>query len=219
VKEGSENLLQAKNPRIPIASLVQSANDLHFCCRQDRTILENYGLDWSMVEQLPEKLSACAKAEAAWYIYKNYYKSDTLALKEEYRKGRKLRTDLAAELRNAFKIAGHTRKLPGFKKKWTRADIVQDLYDLAFAAKENDAIIKQKYIWELVTNAEQTARKLSKMTAQHTISRPTNSDELRKRNQIAHELSILILKIREIGRTAFKDDPERLQCYCNKYPA
>jgi len=219
VQEGSESLLEIKNPRIPITELVQSANDLHFCCRADRTILENAGLDWSMVEQLPEKLSACAKAEAVWYIYKKNNKSDTFSLKEEYRKGRKLHTDLAAELRKVFKIAGYTHKLPGFKKNWTRADIVQDLYDLAFIAKKNDAIIKQKYIWELVTNAEQTARKLSKMTAQHTISRPTNSDELRKRNQIAHELSILILKIREIGRTAFKDDPERLQCYCNKYPA
>jgi hypothetical protein len=180
--------------------------------------LENCGLDWSMVEKLPEMLSACAKAEAAWYIYKKYYKSDTFTLKEEYSKGRKLRTDLAAELRKAFKIADDTRRLPGFKNNWTRADIVQDLYDLAFIAKKNDAIIKQKYIWELVTTAEQTARKLSKMTARHTINRPANSDQLQKRNEIAHELSSIISKIREIGRIAFKDDPKRIQCYYKKYP-
>jgi hypothetical protein len=218
VQAGSESLLKVKKPQIPIASLVQDANDLHYCCRADRTILENAGLDWSMVEQLPEKLSACAKAEAVWYIYKKNNKSDTFSLKEEYRKGRKLRTDLAAELRKAFKIADDTRRLPGFKNNWTRADIVQDLYDLAFIAKKNDAIIKQKYIWELVTTAEQTAKKLSEMTAQHTINRPTNSDQLQKRNEIAHELSSIISKIREIGRIAFKDDPKRIQCYYKKYP-
>jgi len=218
VQAGSESLLKVKKPQIPIASLVQDANDLHYCCRADRTILENCGLDWSMVEKLPEMLSACAKAEAVWYIYKKNHKSDTFTLKEEYSKGRKLRTDLAAELRKVFKIADDTRILPGFKNNWTRADIVQDLYDLAFIAKKNDAIIKQKYIWELVTTAEQTARKLSKMTARHTINRPTNSDQLRNRNQIAHELSSIISKIREIGRIAFKDDPNRIQCYYKKYP-
>ena len=96
---------------------------------------------------------------------------------------------------------------------------MQDLYDLAFIAKKNDAIIKQKYIFELVTNAEQTVKKLSKMTALHTINRPASSDQLQKRNEIANELRTLMLKIREIGRIAFKYDRNRLRFYINNYPA
>jgi hypothetical protein len=71
----------------------------------------------------------------------------------------------------------------------------------------------------LVTTAEQTAKKLSKMTAQHALNRPTNSDQLRQRNQIAHELRSIISKIREIGRIAFEDEPDRLCFYLNKYQA
>ncbi|NJO70195.1 MAG: hypothetical protein HC830_13745 [Bacteroidetes bacterium] len=53
-------------PSIPIAVALQEGEDLLEWCKPDRDALVKAGLDWSLVEDLSNRIGACRYAQSIW---------------------------------------------------------------------------------------------------------------------------------------------------------
>lgn len=66
-------------PEMPVATALQEAEDLYEWCLVDKDALVKAGLNWSLVEDLPERAGACRYIQSQW---QKDYKSQEEAQKE-----------------------------------------------------------------------------------------------------------------------------------------
>lgn len=55
-----------KRPRVPVAIALSEAEALHVWVQSDRSILERAGLDWGIVQDLPQQTALLREAQALW---------------------------------------------------------------------------------------------------------------------------------------------------------
>ena len=66
-------------PQMPVAIMLQEAEDLYAWCQEDKELLTKAGLDWSFIESLQPRTGACRYSQSQW---QKEYKSLQDAQKE-----------------------------------------------------------------------------------------------------------------------------------------
>ena len=64
--EAIEAIPNAVKPNIPISVALQEAEELHIWAQPDQAALEQVGLQWTLVQQLPRRAAACRYIETLW---------------------------------------------------------------------------------------------------------------------------------------------------------
>jgi hypothetical protein len=203
---------------IPIACLIQEANDLYLFCKNDKEALVRDGLDWNEVEMLPVLLEGCTDAEAEYQLYKDKSQSEIVKLEKLVIRCRKLRTFISEKLRAASELGGNFLAVPSYRKRWSRVELIQDLNDLAVIGKDHNEIL-QSLSFDL-TNLDLAANlsvELSEKMVDVIISKPSESPQKANRDKLKQELFILIARIRTVGKSAFIDNPLRRKVYACEY--
>jgi hypothetical protein len=207
-----------KSPSIPVARLIQEANDLYLFCKNDRKELIGEGIDWDEVEKLPELLNECSDAEVEYQVYRKNAGSEIVKLKKLVLRCRKLRTTIAEKLRSAVSRAGNFMTVPSYRKSWSRAELVQDLNDLAVIGKDIKHMFNHTgFDLTLLDLAADLSVELSEKIIDVIISKPSKSRQKTFRDKTMQELLSLIVQIRKTGKSAFFDNPLRRKAYACEY--
>lgn len=210
--------IKKKTAMIPIARLIQEANDLYLFCKNDKKELVGEGLDWNDAERLPVLLNECTNAEVEYQVYKDNYESETVKLKKFVLRCRKLRRFIAEKLRLAIASTGADLKIPSYKKSWSRVELIQDLNDLAVIGKDNKEVLQPMgFEMSKLDLAANMSIELSEKIVDIIISNPSESPQKKIRDKIILELSSLIARIRNKGKSTFIDNPLRRKAYACEY--
>jgi hypothetical protein len=208
-------MANSKYPKIKITNIVQRANDLVEIGKRDKDELLGVGLQWEMVEQLAQLAPKLDKADAVYQLVKEDGPEATRKHKIYLANCIALRSQLAQEIRDAFKTAGIKKKLHSIRRHDKKTDLVQDLNDLATIGLNYREEFKNIYFnFELAQTAAHRAKELEHEAAKIELYREDiAAEELEYRNKLYDEIYRDIFEICRCGRRAFKGDPNRLRSY------
>ena len=208
-------MANSKYPKIKITNIVQRANDLVEIGKRDKDELLGVGLQWEMVEQLAQLAPKLDKADAVYQLVKEDGPEATRKHKIYLANCIALRSQLAQEIRDAFKTAGIKKKLHSIRRHDRKTDLVQDLNDLATIGLNYREEFKNIYFnFELAQTAAHRAKELEHEAAKIELYREDiAAEELEYRNKLYDEIYRDIFEICRCGRRAFKGDPNRLRSY------
>jgi hypothetical protein len=204
--------------KLPVAVLIQQAEDLKVICEKDRERLIAAGFKWKEYQELLKGMDASKKLETSWKIYRQDYKGRTEALCITTRECMKLRAELWEHLDFYYRRNEMPRAVPGVSRKRSRADVAQDLMDLSAlyekAIQGTPEAMKNKH---LPAEGRRMSGILLKSIAKHANDRPSISDLKKKRDEAILSLYKMMNSIRTAGRFAFRDDKDRAKAYANNY--
>lgn len=205
-------------PKIPVSALIQEGNDLYLFCQTDRAALERVGLDWTLVEKLPDLVKQCSRLEALWQIYKEDAVLATKHLKEYMKDARDLRTAVASGIRDVCREAKIPVPLRNFKSDKSKAALIQDLNDIATVGETHITLLKKtNFDCTLLEKAAKMSVELAAKDAFKAVRKPSQSEQKKVRDRCCKELYELMKTIRKAGKTAGKQNPLILKKYQNTY--
>ena len=204
--------------RIPVSRLLQDAHDLWYSGTQDRAELEPFGIDWAMVERIPELVKMCSDAEAQWQMYRIDYSIENAKIREKLKNGWQVRAELTEYIRYAFKLEKIAVTLPLVRSNRSDSGLMQDLNDLAVIARENWEIVQKSGLsMALVDQAAELSVSLACISAEHAANVPKLSEQKKKRDMLLREIVQCVDTIRQTARLAFRTAPDRIIPYRNHY--
>ncbi len=204
---------------VPVYAFISEADLLHKWVQKDKDQLIAAGLDWALVEHLPVRSRALTEAEARWSVNRK----TVHPWQEEWQtlapRGIELRKTLLHCFRFAFRnqkgpmeILKHVTKGRGY------ADLIQDLNQLVFLAKEREAPLTAiNFDFSLLEQAEETAQRMTKLYAEVTGKRKEQNETLLIRNQVYTLLKQAVDEIRHVGRFVFHQNKHRLAGYRSQH--
>jgi len=214
-----ESIADAASPAIPIAAMLQEAEDLYVWSQPDKAPLVAAGLDWTLVDSLPARTGACRYAQSLW---QQQYQSREEAQREWATRSPEayaLRDELVHHFlfayRNAPDLLAHARRIA---EGAGHADMVQDLADLAVLGKANPAPLETIGLdLAQLTTAETLAEEMADLLARSNGER-TNDSQLRVTRDKAYTyLKQAMDEIRRVGQYIFWRNDERQRGYTSKY--
>jgi hypothetical protein len=185
---------------------------------KDKEKLIRAGLDWNIVESLPELTETCNRAEINWQLRKLDKKAVVNELQEMIKTGKAVRAKLAGILRKTPFFIQSGFKLPRYSENNTYVDIIEDLYELVHIVnrcQEADpncivdaTIVKQALDLHNTLTIKRVTAKLFK---------EDNYVFIRALNCAALELKKALSIIYGAGYIAFIDNPARAALYTFSY--
>ncbi|HEX2956061.1 MAG TPA: hypothetical protein VHO70_04495, partial [Chitinispirillaceae bacterium] len=116
---------------IPQPILVGETMLLHRWCVIDREILVRHGLDWKMIESLPELCSTCDSLYIKFTIAKQEKVQMRKKLVQSFKSASRVRALAVKNIRYAISAVESDRKLPCYSKRKSHPAIIADLKEIA----------------------------------------------------------------------------------------
>jgi hypothetical protein len=207
------------NPDMPVAIALQEAEDLYEWCLSDKDALVKAGLDWKMVEDLPNRAGACRYLQSQW---QKDYKSMEEAQKEWNRLAPglfSLHDDMLHHLFHAY------RNYPDLKTKVQKiaqgsgnADLIQDLSDIAALGKANPQQLQAiNFDMALLDKAETLAEDMSALLAKANGLRMSDNKLRILRDKAYYFMKESVDEIRLNGQYIFWHNPDRKKGYVSLF--
>ena len=203
---------------LPVAILLQEAENLYHWCKEDKDQLINAGLDWNLAEDIPARVDLLQEVEAKWFSIKRTKNKK----KKDFQNGMTQVRELHAGLLRDFRFAFHNDKdllkklsrLSGYKP---HDEILMELRVLAGIGKQNISLLEAI---NFDTSQLETAEKLSKDTSYKMSAHDVDIQKGVFKDQ--HKKACLYLKdavalVRRCGQYVFHGNKERLVGYRSEY--
>lgn len=210
---------ELRSATMPMSVFLQEAEDLYHWCQQDHKKLTSAGLDWELVDSLPDRLDATREAHARWTKIRF---TDDRARKRYYDlapKSYELREDLVHSLRYAFRNEPPlSMRLEKISAGRSGKDMISDLIDLAKLMRDNPAPVEAVGVPQtLAQRAEARGQELLSLVAEEIRTSDTPPKEQIIRDQAYTYLRLLVDDIRACGQYLFWRDPARVKGYESGY--
>lgn len=210
---------KVKYPNIPVDAALQEAEDLNVWCQQDKDMLVKGGLDWSLVEDLPLRISSCRYVQSEW---NKEYLSVENAQREWAEKSPaafKLRDELVHHFKHAFynraDLAARVKKIAEGN---SNADMIQDLSDLAVLGKANEELFTNTLMeLSMLDEAATTADSLSIVLANANGEKLKDNEKRILRDKAYVFMKEAVDEIRRVGQYVFWRDEIRRKGYISRY--
>ena len=203
---------------LPVAILIQEAENLYHWCQEDKDKLISAGLDWDLAEDIPARVDILQEIEAKWFIIKRTKNT----IKKDFQKAMAEVRELHAELLRDFRFAFHNKdgllkdlsRLSGYKP---HKEILLELRILAEIGKKNISLLEAiNYDTSLLEAAEKLCDDTSDKMSQYHI------DMQKEVFKALHKKACLYLKdavavVRRCGQYVFHGNKERLVGYRSEY--
>ena len=206
-------------PRIPVDVFVQEAANLYHWCIDDREALTGVGLDWNLVLGLPLRAGACSEAQSLWMKERNSRKQVETDWQSQSQAAFALRDQLIRSFRFAFRKSGHLlAQLDRIAQGNTHSDLVQDLNDLAVLGRSDTELLAAiNFDQALLDRAAGLSGQTGHLLGAVNRERKKESETKLIRNRAFTYLKQAVDEIRECGKFAFQNNPDRLKGYCSDY--
>lgn len=213
------NKEEVKTPSVPVSIYIQEAEDQKVWAEEDKKVLLAHGLKPAYLENMPVRSGALREAQSIWA---REYKSREDAEKEWHKSSPAtflLRDKLLDAFRYAFrKDKELLTKVQVIGEGGSREDMIQDLNDLAVLGRANASLLQEiNFDMKLLDQAAQLADQMAELLARAKGEGNKDSDELDIRNRAYTYLKEAVDEIRDCGKYAFADNPERLKGYRSEY--
>lgn len=210
---------EIQTPAIPVGIALQEANDLHIWCMADKEALTKVGLDWSLVDDLPLRISACRYIQSEW---QKEYQSKEEAQRDwavESPVGYELRNELVHHFFHAFrKNSDLMSKVTRISEGDTHADMIQDLSDLSVLGLANsDALNAINLNLDVLDQAAAMSQTLSDLLAKANGDRLTDNVMILQRNKAYSYMKQAVDEIRHHGQYVFWRNEDRKKGYVSMF--
>ena len=207
------------NLAVPVESFIQEGSDLYIWCLEDEEPLIRAGLDWSLVEDVPDRVGALQYAESVW---KKEYKAYTDSLREWKKvapEAYDLRDYLLHYFYHAFRdMPDLITKLHAIDEGTSYVDMIQDLSDLVVIGRDHtEELTSAGLDLALIDNAEEMAGSLNEMLANVNKAKAKASPNKLIRDKAYFFLKEAVDEIRHHGQFAFWRDENRKLGYGSAY--
>lgn len=208
-----------KHPGMPIGIYLQEAEDLFAWSSEDKAILEQHGLDPSIIDQLPGLTGAARYAQSLWnssrFSQEDAQKQFALLAPEAY--------DLKTRIIHALLFA--YRKNPDLKGRVQDiadgtgdADMIQDLSDLSVHGKNNpEPLAAINFDMALLDEAANKSDELGSLLGVARGEAATDGEVKVMRDKSYTLLKQSVDEIREYGQFVFWRDENRAVGYASAY--
>ena len=206
-------------PKIPVEVFVQEAGNLYHWCIDDQEELAKVGLDWDLVLSLPARAGACREAQSLWTKERNSRKQVETDWQNLAQEASGLRDQLVHAYRFAFrKYGGLQAQVDEIAQGNTYSDMVQDLNDLAVLGRSNTELLATIHFdLELLDRAADISARVGDLLGAANRERKKDSETRLIRNKAYTYLKQAVDEIRECGKYAFRNTPDRLKGYHSDY--
>ena len=176
---------EVKTPSMPVEVAIQEGEDLRVWTEDDKEKLIGAGLDWSIVESIPERAGACREAQSEWAKdFKSHEEAEKEWLKNAP-EGFTLRDSLLHAFRYAYRNdEGLVAKVAVIAEGSSREDLIQDMNDLAVLGRANTAPLEViNFDLTQLDLAAEKADKLAALLAGAKSESETTSEAYNLRNR------------------------------------
>jgi hypothetical protein len=218
-KAGLKKKTSTKRTHIPVHLFIQEAIDLHIWCQPDRERLVRAGLNWQLVEELPQLADKLRQSHSEWLaIFRIPHKSE-LEWKRLLPIVKNLRTELLHHLSFALQSNPDARNaLSQIKKNNNIADIIQDLASLAELGNSYSEELRAIGMdFNLLEEARTYVFSLTQLKAELIGARKEPLLKIQERNDLYFQLKATADEIKRVARYALWKDKTRLEGYRSKY--
>ena len=207
------------SPTMPVAVYLQESEDLFEWCRADRQALERVGLDWALVDGMPQRIGAARYAQSAWNTVRFTRREAQQQWDAQSPIGYDLRDELVHHFFYAFRrdarLVGRVRAIDDGSGG---ADLVQDLSDLATLGRKNAGLLEAVGIDpDLLDRAVALSGELADLLAVARGVRGESPEARLVRDKAFTYLKLAVSEIRQTGRYVFWRSPERVKGYASEY--
>jgi hypothetical protein len=208
-----------KEPAMPVDVFTQESEDLYHWCQSDKEKLTVAGLDWTLVDDLPARASACREAQSIWVTERRTRKQAGQDWKAKSPAAYDLRNQLLHSFtfayRGAPEILSHVAEI---RDGNGNADMIQDLNDLSVLGKAHIAGLQSiNFDTALLDTAASTSYEMSTILAMANGDRNQESVAKTIRDKAYTYLKQVVDEINVCGKYVMWQTPERLLGYASTY--
>lgn len=212
-------LEEIRVPSMPVNVYVQEAYDLEAWAKDDKKAMTKVGMDWNNMLQLPVRAGALRYAQSLWMKERHGQEEARKEWDVKSPDAYKLKNDLEAAFRFAFrKRLDLLAKVQQVEQGSGDADMVQDLSDLSVLGTANKALLTSIGLdLALLRLAETKAGEMAGLLALMNGERSENNNAKIIRDRAYTHLKKVVDEIRETGKYAFRDNPEKLKGFASAH--
>ena len=206
-------------PTIPVGIMSQEAYDLHVWANMDKDALIQAGLDWKIVDDLPQRAGALSVLQSKWNSQYKAYKDSQAEWKTAAPEAYNLRDELIHHFYHAlYNIPVEYAKVKRIAEGSSNADMLQDLQDLYVLGDLHKAELQAIGMdLNLLDTARNQAFSLATILAEVNGAYKETSPMLKERNKAYTHLKEAVDEIRRVGQYAFWRNETRLKGYVSQY--
>jgi hypothetical protein len=204
---------------MPVPEAIQESENLHQWVLKDKEVLDEAGLDWQWITELPIRAGACRYAQAIW--------NRDSQTREEAQKEWNEKSDQAFDLRDVLvhhflhafrKQPDLVNKVRGVSEGGANADMLQDLKDLYHLGISNKALLNAiSFDWESLEQAREWSDELAVVIAKANGERFDGNESKILRDKAYSFMKDAADEIRLHGQYIFWRNDDRKRGYVSKY--
>lgn len=210
---------QLLRPTMPVSIVLQESENAFKIAEEDRDILMGVGLNWQMVEELPDASDALRITQGGWTEQRFKQHESYAVWKQAAQKGYDLRDELVRAQRYAY--SNHPdllRQVTIIAKGNSHADMIQDLTDLSIQGLRNPEPLEDiKFDLEKLQLAASMAHQLADQYAESERDSDKDREAKVLRDRAYTLVKQTLDKVYAAGQYAFWDNFERQQVYRSYY--
>ena len=208
-----------QSPTLPVGIALQEAEDLVVWCADDKTLLINAGLNWTLVDDLPLRISATRYIQSEWMQV--FHSRETIQQQwtDARRAAYALHNELLHHSYHAFrKHPDLIQKISRIKQRRTHANMIQNLIDLSALANAHPHLFNAVGIdLSLFGEGETLAHNLSTLLAEANANRMSANTLRKDRDRVYTHMKQSVDEIRHHGQYLFFRDESRKKGYVSRY--
>ena len=208
-----------KEPNMPVDVFTQECDDLYHWCQSDKEKLTAAGLDWTLVNDLPVRASACREAQSVWVTERRTRQQAEQDWKTKSPAAYDLRNQLLHTFTYAYRRAPEIlSRVAEIRDGNGHADMIQDLNDLSVLGRTHTAQLQSiNFDTTLLDTAASTSKEMSTVLAMANGDRNQESMAKTIRDKAYTYLKQLVDEIKACGKYVMWQTPERLIGYYSTY--
>lgn len=204
---------------IPYKFFINEAEALHTHASIDLPLLQAINFDPKKLDRLLSLTGALRTAESNWETKKTDKQEYEERWRNEAPEMHKLHSELIGHMGFAFRDNDNLlRKLNGIKEGKSKADMIQDMANLAVLGRENAELLQAiNFDLALLDTATQMADQMGSLLGDIN-GRMYFADDLKLTRDKAYTLcKALVDEIRSYGKFVFRNNDEKRKAYASKY--
>jgi glutamyl/glutaminyl-tRNA synthetase len=203
----------------PMGYYLQEAEDLYYWAQADRATLRATGLDWDLVEQLPQRIAATRYAQSLWNASRfnrtDSLKQYILLLPEAYNQRSELERHMRFAFQNEPKIL---ESMPWTTEDLVDTQLIDNLRALCAYANEHRKLLTRIGVNpETIHKTEHLTERLEGLLENANKQSPEALTAKAMRDAAYSYLRLAVEEIRRHGQYAFYGDQERAEGYTSAY--
>ncbi|MCY1723355.1 hypothetical protein OU798_23595 [Prolixibacteraceae bacterium Z1-6] len=211
--------IKSTRPNQPVASFLQEAENLWIWCEDDIPELIKAGIDEAFLNELPQRIEACRKAQTIWETKLQTPGEAQVQWKLQVYEAQKLLTELLHSMRFAFRSnADLSDSLKYFAKESGYASLIQGLYTLSVLGRSNSQLLTAiGFDLDLLDTASAKSEELAALWAQSKNEKEYLTETTVLRNKAFWYLHQQVAEIRSAGQYIFRHRKDRYIGYISQF--